>query len=60
MPTSTQELRNFHEYAAVRIANDGAKLDLEDLLDEWKHQSQDSERDPDSSNPRSGPTSAGS
>ncbi len=44
MPTSTQELQNFQEYATARIQNDGAKLELEDLLDEWKHKNQDTER----------------
>ncbi|HQX50764.1 MAG TPA: hypothetical protein PLR25_12700 [Planctomycetaceae bacterium] len=44
MPTSTQELQRFQEYAAARIQNNGAKLDLEDLLDEWKHQDQAREK----------------
>jgi len=38
MPTSTQELQSFQTYAAARIQNGGAKLELDDLLDEWKHQ----------------------
>lgn len=36
MPTSTQELQSFHEYAAARLQNGGAKLELDDLLNEWK------------------------
>ncbi len=44
MPTSTQELQSFQEYAKARIQNNGAQLDLEDLLDEWKHQNQAPER----------------
>ena len=41
MPTSTQELHSFHKYAAARIQNGGAKLELDELLDEWKHQNPD-------------------
>ncbi len=41
MPTSTQELQSFQKYAAARIQNGGAKLELDDLLDEWKHQNPD-------------------
>ncbi len=41
MPTSTQELQSFQQYAATRIQNGGAKLELDDLLDEWKHQNPD-------------------
>ena len=37
-------MQRFQEYAAARIQNNGAKLDLEDLLDEWKHKNQDTER----------------
>ena len=36
MPTSTQELQSFQEYAAARIQNGGAKLELDELLEEWK------------------------
>lgn len=32
MPTSTQELQSFHQYAAIRIQHGGAKLELDDLL----------------------------
>lgn len=38
MPTSTQELQSFQKYAAARIQNGGAMLELDELLDEWKHQ----------------------
>ena len=41
MPTSTQELQSFQKYASARIQNGGAKLELDDLLDEWKHQNPD-------------------
>ena len=41
MPTSTQDLQSFQQYAATRIQNGGAKLELDDLLDEWKHQNPD-------------------
>jgi len=41
MPTSTQELQSFQKYAAARIQNGGAKLELDELLDEWKHQNPD-------------------
>ena len=41
MPTSTQELQSFHHYAAARIQNGGVMLELDDLLDEWKHQNPD-------------------
>jgi len=41
MPTSTQELQSFQKYAAARIQNGGAMLELDDLLDEWKHQNPD-------------------
>ena len=37
MPTSTQELQSFQQYAAARIQNGGAKLELDELLEEWKH-----------------------
>lgn len=36
MPTSTQELESFQQYAAARIQNGGAKLELDELLEEWK------------------------
>ena len=36
MPTSTQELQSFQTYAAARIQNGGAMLELDDLLEEWK------------------------
>lgn len=36
MPTSAQELRSFHQYAAARIQNGGAGLELGELLEEWK------------------------
>ena len=36
MPTSTQELQSFQKYAAARIQNGGAKLELDELLEEWK------------------------
>jgi len=36
MPTSTQEFQSFQTYAAARTQNRGAKLELDDLLDEWK------------------------
>jgi hypothetical protein len=36
MPTSTQELQSFHQYAAARIQNGGAGLELGELLEEWK------------------------
>lgn len=38
MPTSADELQSFQQYAAARIQNSGAKLELDDLLEEWKHQ----------------------
>lgn len=41
MPTSTRELQSFHQYAAMRIQNGGAKLELSNFLDEWKHQNPD-------------------
>ncbi|RLT07638.1 MAG: hypothetical protein DWI22_09555, partial [Planctomycetota bacterium] len=41
MPTSTQELQSFQQFAAARIQNGGAMLELDDLLDEWKHQNPD-------------------
>lgn len=41
MPTSTQELQSFQQYAAARIQNGAAMLELDDLLDEWKHQNPD-------------------
>ena len=41
MPTSTQELQSFQKYAAAHIQNGGAKLELDELLDEWKHQNPD-------------------
>lgn len=43
MPTSTQELQSFQQYAAARIQNGGAKLELDDLLEEWKHLNSSSE-----------------
>lgn len=36
MPTSIQELQSFHQYAAARIQNGGAGLELGELLEEWK------------------------
>ena len=36
MPTSTQELQSFQTFAAARIRNGGAMLELDDLLEEWK------------------------
>ena len=41
MPTSTQELQSFQQYAAARIQNGAVMLELDDLLDEWKHQNPD-------------------
>ena len=41
MPTSTQVLQSFQQFAAARIQNGGAMLELDDLLDEWKHQNPD-------------------
>ncbi len=38
MPTSTQELQSFQKYAATRIQDGGAQLELDDLLEEWKCQ----------------------
>ncbi len=36
MPTSTQELQSFQQYATARIQNGGAMLELDELLEEWK------------------------
>jgi hypothetical protein len=41
MPTSTQELQSFNQYAADRIQNGGAGLELGELLEEWKSQAAD-------------------
>ena len=37
MPTSSQELQSFQQYASARIQNGGALLELDDLFDEWRN-----------------------
>jgi hypothetical protein len=36
MPTSLQELSDFHQFAMKQIRNGGADLSLEELLDFWR------------------------
>ena len=37
MPTSSQELQSFQQYASARIQHGGALLELDDLFDEWRN-----------------------
>ena len=37
MPTSSQELQSFQQYATARLQNGGALLELDDLFDEWRN-----------------------
>lgn len=36
MPTSTSELREFHEFLAKKLSHGGADLSPEEALDEWR------------------------
>ncbi|MEJ7590062.1 MAG: hypothetical protein WKF77_00785 [Planctomycetaceae bacterium] len=37
MPTSSQELQSFQQYATARLQNGGALLELDQLFDEWRN-----------------------
>ena len=37
MPTSSQELQSFQQYATARLRNGGASLELDHLFDEWRN-----------------------
>ena len=44
MPTSSQELQSFQQYATARLQNGGALLELDHLFDEWRNLNPDSKR----------------
>ena len=37
MPTSSQELQSFQQYATARLQEGGALLELDHLFDEWRN-----------------------
>jgi hypothetical protein len=37
VPTSSQELQSFQQYATARLQNGGALLELDHLFDEWRN-----------------------
>jgi len=43
MAITREDLQSFQRYANVRLLNGGDQLELDDLLEEWKHQTPNSE-----------------
>jgi len=41
MSATEDDIRNFNEFALSRISRDGAEVELEDLLEEWRRQNPD-------------------
>jgi hypothetical protein len=41
MAITHQDLQSFQRYASARLLNGGDQLEIDDLLEEWKHQTPD-------------------